>query len=386
MNKTTNNINTKIMRLLAVAMTSLVFGYLGGWIFANNNSKTPSSSLVKTVILNEGELISDIAERVKPSVVSISVVENYSNSGPFTFGSSFPSAGAGTGIILTEDGLIVTNKHVVESGDSDGTEISIELSDGTVHNRVTFIDSDPFNDVAYLKIEDISGLTPAVLGDSSSVRVGDKVIAIGNALGEFDSTVTAGIISGLSRPIIAGNGNDAEQLQNLFQTDAAINPGNSGGPLVNISGEVIGINTAVSGEGQNIGFSIPIGDIKIGFESVVSHGELLRPYLGIRYISIDSDVQEQLGLEYSYGALITDNDSVRGAPSVIEGSPAQKAGLSSGDIILKINDIKIDEDNPLVSTISQYSVGTTLRLIIFSEGEEKEINLVLEAAPDNILQ
>lgn len=212
------------------------------------------------------------------------------------------------------------------------------------------------------------------------MEVGDRVIAIGNALGQFENTVTSGILSGYGRDVQARDGSSIESLQNLFQTDAAINPGNSGGPLMNLNGEVIGINVAVA-DGQNIGFAIPINDVKGLIASVRKNGKLERPYLGVRYVSLTDDAAYYYNLDVKRGAYIA--PSRQGQPSVIPDSPADRAGIREKDIIVAINDVAIDERNSLVSVLGRFSVGDTVELKIIRDGKEQKISLKLEAAPQN---
>lgn len=211
--------------------------------------------------------------------------------------------------------------------------------------------------------------------------MGDHVIAIGNALGQFQNTVTSGIISGYGRDVVAGDetGTSFESLTDLFQTDAAINAGNSGGPLVNINGEVIGLNTAVAGDAQNIGFAIPINDIKGLVESVLSKGELQQPYLGVRYISLTADLAFQYNLDVKRGAYIV--PSADGESSVLPGSPARKAGLREKDTITKVNNIAIDDKTSLTSALSKLKVGDKIKLTIIRDGKTITVNVTLETAP-----
>ncbi len=285
-------------------------------------------------------------------------------------------------MILSEDGIIITNRHVVPAGTS---SVSVTLSDGTNLDDVDVIgrtnDSDSL-DVAFLKVNDKKGKTlqPAKLADSSKVQVGDKVVAIGNALGQFQNTVTSGIISGYGRSVQAGDssGNSSETLQNLFQTDASINQGNSGGPLVNMNSEVIAINTAVAGNAENIGFAIPINDIQGLIKSVLKDGKLVRPYLGVRYVSLTDDIAYQYNLNVKRGAYLAPG---QGQATVLQGSPADKAGLKEKDVITKINDTNIDENNSLTSVLGRYSVGDTVNLTIVRDGKEQTVKVTLEAAP-----
>lgn len=365
--------------MFSIITMSVLFGFLGGFLAT---SLVAERSLITTtnsddqvrIVSAEGEAITEIAKEVSPSVVSITAETTTTSS---FFFRDFVQEGAGTGVILTDDGLILTNRHVVPEG---ATNVTVILSDGTQYEDVKIIDRDAFNDVAFLKINGASGLTPAKLGDSSKVKVGNKAIAIGNALGQYENTVTAGIISGIGRPIVASDGGGIDSLNNLFQTDASINPGNSGGPLLNINGEVIGINTAVAGNAENIGFAIPINDIKSAIDSVQEHGRIIKPFLGVRYISLTPDMAEALKLDVDHGAyLLATNGS-----AIVAGSPAEKAGLEDEDIIVKVNDVDIDADNNLSTTLSSYKVGDEVTLTVIRGGDEITITTTLEEAPDSL--
>jgi serine protease Do len=261
------------------------------------------------------------------------------------------------------------------------------LSDGTKLDNVDVIGRTSDNDsldAAFLKIKDTKGkkLTPAKIGDSSKMQVGDRVVAIGNALGQFQNTVTSGIISGFGRSVQAGDtsGSSSETLQNLFQTDAAINEGNSGGPLVNVDGEVIGLNTAIAGgQAQNIGFAIPINDVQGLIKSVLTKGKLERPYLGVHYVNLTDDYAYQYNLSVKRGAYIVPGNT--GQASIIPNSPAAKAGLQEKDIITKIDNDTLDENHSLTSLISRHSVGDDVNLTIIRSGKEQKIKVKLEAAP-----
>lgn len=370
-----------VWQMLAIILVSLGFGYLGGNLAAgdNLNIDSPNQEVSQQIVLSESEVISRVAEQVGPSVVSITV-DSQSRADNFFFGPQLrQQTSFGTGIILDESGLIVTNKHVI---DEDTTGLTVVLADGREFSSIDILGRDPLNDIAFIKIKNAKNLTPAKLGDSDQVVVGEKVIAIGNALGEFNNTVTSGIISGVSRPVVAGDafsGNFAT-IQNTFQTDAAINPGNSGGPLVNINGEVIGVNVAVA-DAENIGFSIPINDVKPGITSVNQNGELIRPYLGVRYTIINSSNAERLGVDAQNGALISGQP---GLPAVLPGSPADKAGLQDEDIILSLGSTQINVENSLVTLIGQFQVGDTVELTIQRDGQQKVLEVVLEAAPDDL--
>ncbi len=379
--KTSMPDRTKTLGVAFMLLISIAAGFVGGYFGGRNHPNLSSNTQVqKEVVDSQSQLISSIAKKVGPSVVSIDVTGQNSQTDAFGFSRSVQQQSAGTGIILNSDGLIMTNRHVVPAGTG---SVSVTLSDGTKLDNVTVVgrtnDSDPL-DVAFLQIKDKKGKTliPAVLGDSAKMQVGDMVVAIGNALGQFQNTVTSGIISGYGRSVEAGDQTSSETLQNLFQTDAAINPGNSGGPLVNSNGEVIGMNTAVAGSAQNIGFAIPINDLNGLIKSVESSGKLVRPYLGVRYVSLTDDIASQLGLSTKRGAYIT---SSNGQPAIVPGSPAEKAGLKEKDIITKVNGTPVDENQSLTSLLGTHSVGDTVTLTIVRDGKEQTVNVKLEAAP-----
>lgn len=375
-----SHVKGKILGVAFLLIVVLGTGFAGGW-FGARHVKVESSVQKEQIILQtQGELIRDIAAKVGPSVVSITAKGQTFN----TFYGQSQEEGAGTGIILTEDGLIVTNRHVVPSGT---TEVNVTLADGSEYEGVQIIGrtgSGDSLDIAFLKIADTKGkkLTPAAIGDSAAMEVGDPVIAIGNALGQFQNTVTSGIISGHGRHIQATNsdGTEAGNLENLFQTDAAINAGNSGGPLVNLKGEVIGINTAVAtGDAQGIGFAIPMNDVAGLITSVKEKGMLERPFLGVVYVTLTNDAAEFYGLSVTRGAYIP--PSSRGGPSIISGGPADQAGVKEGDIITKINGQAIDQNNSLAALINKYKVGEQVELTIVREGNEQMITVTLGAAP-----
>jgi len=361
--------------VISVVLLALVAGFGGAWSYQWVSSRNPFSKLANTqnknIVISEQNATISIAKKVGPSVVSITT----SASGRDVFGRSSQSEGAGTGIIISADGLILTNKHVVNAG----TSFSIITSDGKEYTQVKLVAKDPSNDIAFLKVEGGSGFTPAELGDSSTVEVGSFVVAIGNALGQFQNTVTTGVISGKGRPILASEGSGAEQLQNLFQTDAAINPGNSGGPLVNIDGQVIGINTAVAGQGsQNLGFAIPINEAKRDIASVAQNGKITRGFLGVSYVPVTAQLAKANNLSVDYGAYISGNNDSSG---VLAGSPAAKAGLKSGDIILQVNSSKITSSTGLSSLVGQYQPGETVTLTIYRDGKEQQLKVQLGDSP-----
>lgn len=374
------------IKFLAMALLIIVAigsGFLGGWLGARNDTKTTPQKQ-QVVLKSQGQLISNIANIVGASVVSVNTTSAAAAQSFFGAGQPSQQQGAGTGIILTSDGLIVTNRHVVPQGT---TSVSVVLSDGTEFDNVTVIgrtNSTDSLDIAFLKIGDTKGhkLTPATLGDSTKMQVGDSVIAIGNALGQFQNTVTSGILSGHGRSVRASDssGSSAENLEDLFQTDAAINEGNSGGPLVNLDGEVIGINTAVAGNAQNIGFSIPINDVSGLIKTVEQTGKLERPYIGVYYVPITNDVAQQYSLNATRGAYIPTADQLGSIP-IIAGGPADKAGLQSGDIITKLDGKSIDQNNSLSALVNKHSVGDKVTLTIVRSGKTQNVTVTLGAAP-----
>lgn len=376
------------LRFVGVAfliITSLSAGFAGGY-FGSGGDFAGDSGVQKQqrqTAQDESDLISVIAESVGPSVVSVDVTSQTLRDS-FFGPSTVTQRSAGTGFIIDESGVVVTNRHVVPKGIS---TVSVTLSDGTQLNKVKVIgrtaDSDPL-DVAFLKINDSKGKDlPAVeIGDSAEVSVGDRVVAIGNALGQFQNTVTSGIISGYGRSVQAQDETGSETLQNLFQTDAAINQGNSGGPLVDVQGKVIAINTALAGgSAQNIGFAIPINDVKGLINSVLKTGELQRPYLGVRYVSITDDYAYEYNLSADRGAYIVPSSG--GVKSIIPGSPAAKAGLKEKDIITKVDETQINDKNSLTSVLGNKAVGDRVELTVVRGGETIIVEVTLEDMLDN---
>ncbi len=377
-----------ILGVVVFVFLSVSSGFFGGWVGARNRSNSSNSSANveqgRQLAEEQSSLISSIAKEVGPSVVSVDVTSTATSSSQFYGSRSVDQQSAGTGFIISESGYVVTNRHVIP----DGTKsVSLTLSDGTVLDSVSVVgktaDSDSL-DLAFLKINDTKGktLTVAKIGDSSKMQVGDTVIAIGNALGQFQNSVTSGIISGYGRSVQASDesGANAENLQNLFQTDAAINQGNSGGPLVNSDGEVIGINTAVAGDAQNIGFAIPINDAKGLLKSVLDKGVLERPYLGVRYQQLTPAIASQLEIENQQGAYISGGSDGAG---IVAGSPAAKANLKEKDIITKINNDDVTTTNNLSSLIGRYTVGETVTVTFIRDGKTQTTQVTLAALPSN---
>ena len=367
----------------------------GGGLLANHSSNgvltSGSVSTQKKIVSSQSQLISQIAKTVGPSVVSVNVSITSSGGGPaadglFGFAQPQSEQAAGTGIIISSSGLIVTNRHVVPEGT---TNVSVTLSDGTELKDVTVIGrtgSSDSLDVAFLKINNTQGhkLAAATIGDSSKVEVGDDAVAIGNALGQFQNTVTSGIISGYGRSVTAsdssGSSASAENLDNLFQTDAAINEGNSGGPLVNLNGQVIGINTATAGNAQNIGFAIPINDVKGLINQVLKSGKFERPYLGVRYIPLTADIAKEYDLNVQKGAFVAPSSDAS-SPSVIADSPADKAGVKERDIIATIDDTDIDQTHSLTSILSQHQPGDKVTLTVLRDGKTLHLKATVGTVP-----
>jgi serine protease Do len=384
--KALNGLKNRMAAVAALVVICFGVGFGGGWLGANANgggAVANSTAAKQQYISNESELIASIAKNVGQSVVSVDVQSQVTSQDVFGFGRTSNQQSAGTGFIISKDGIIVTNRHVVPTGTS---SVSVTLSDGTTYDNVQVIgrtNENSSQDIAFLKIGDLKGktLVPVTLADSSKVAVGDRVIAIGNALGQFQNTVTSGIISGFGRDVTAGDqsgqqGN--ENLTDLFQTDASINEGNSGGPLVNINGEVIGVNTAIASNAQNIGFAQPVNDLKGLINSVLAGGKLQQPYLGVRYVSLTNDLASEFNLKVTRGAYVTSGDN---QAAVISGSPADKAGLKEKDVITKVNNITVDDKTSLTAALSRFKVGDKVTLTVIRDGKTKPISATLGAAP-----
>jgi len=397
--------------VLSIILSS-IFGAAAGFLAGNksnfsffkngsqkNSENTETNKVVK---VEEESAVIDAVEKVSPSVVSIivskdlPVIEKYysepSQGNDFFrqfFGDNFDEffgvpqyrqngtekkeVGGGTGFIVSSDGYVITNRHVV----LDETAEYTVLMNNESKYEAKVLARDTYNDVAILKI-DGENLPYVELGDSSNLKVGQTVIAIGNALGEFRNTVSTGVISGLARSVTAGGyGMGSEQLVGVIQTDASINPGNSGGPLLNLSGQVIGMNTAMASGAENIGFTIPINEVKSIYDNVKENGKIVRPWLGVRYVQLNEQIAEANNLDIKEGALIVRGDQ-RTDLAVIPGSPADKAGLVENDIIMEINGEKVTGDNPLAKIVGKYKIGDEITLKIFHKGEDKEIKVKLE--------
>lgn len=369
---------------------------------ANRSAANPDAAASKAQLVEEDSAVIDVVQKSTPAVVSIviskdmpKVQSNFFNPfDPFGFfdngqgngsqngsgsdnsgsgGTQKETIGGGTGFLITSDGMIVTNKHVVSDTTADYTVVT---NDGKEH-PAKVLARDPMNDIAVIKI-DGTGYPTLSFGDSDSLKIGQTVIAIGNSLGEFSNTVSKGIISGLKRNLTAGGGfGDSEKLTNIIQTDAAINPGNSGGPLLDINGNVIGINVAIAQGAQNVGFALPSSQVEKIAEQVKATGKISTPYLGVRYIPVDASLQKQINLPFNYGAMILRGQAITDF-AVVPGSPADKAGLVENDVILEVNGTKVDENNSLTSLLSKYNVGDTITLKVWHKGDTKDVPVKLE--------
>lgn len=392
-------ITTVLVSLIISSITGFLAGSYGyDYLKSKGLVKESAPASEVTRVIEENSAIIDAVKKASPAVGNIIVSKDLPKieSTPFDpFGNDFfdffnpfgrlqpktetepktekKEVGGGTGFLISSDGLMVTNKHVVEDESAEYTF----LTNDEKRYQVKVLARHPSQDIAILKIEgnDFSTLE---IGDSDSLQIGQRVIAIGNALGEFRNTVSTGVVSGLSRSIIANGGSGgAERLNNIIQTDAAINSGNSGGPLLNLDGQIIGINTAVAQGAQNVGFAIPINTVKKAIQDVKTKGKIVQSYLGVRYTIITDSLKQKNNLTVDYGALVVSGQTEEEL-AVIPGSPADKAGVVANDIILEINGTKIDKDHNLSDLIAKYNVGETITLKILHRGEEKEARVVLE--------
>jgi serine protease Do len=367
----------------------------------NNQAAQAQTTLSKPVTDYEGAVIAAV-KKASPAVVSIviskdvSLVENCQGDPFASFppefrdllqqqfpnglpcsdqqGTQLQEVGGGSGFIISSDGLIATNKHVV---DDKSASYTVFTNDGNKYDA-RVLAYDPSQDLAILKIN-ASNLPTVTLGDSDSVQLGQTAIAIGNALGEFRNTVSVGVVSGLARDITASDqSNLMENIQGVMQTDAAINPGNSGGPLLNLRGEVVGINTAIATGAQNIGFAIPINQAKRDINSVRTSGTIQSPYLGIRYRVVTPALAKQQQLPVSYGALVNKDQD---GPGVAPNSPAAAAGVQEGDLIYQINGVQLSGNVQLGELIANLNVGDPVTLNLYRNGKQLTIQANLVQRP-----
>ena len=363
--------NPVVVLLAVIALTSGLYSlHLNHALYSELNSHDygPSSN-GNSLNFTEGSIAS-VANSVSKSVVSIVT----STTQKSLTNSESSATAAGTGFILSKDGYIATNKHVV----SGANKIGVLLDDGTAFEDVELIGTDPLNDFAIIKIKDAKDLTPIKLGDSKTISAGQQVIAIGNALGAYQNSVTSGIISGKGRSLTATDSSrtQIETLSDMIQTDAAINGGNSGGPLLNAAGEVIGINTAYASQGNNVGFAIPISSVKGIINNVLKGQGFERAVIGVRYINLTPTIAKQKKLDINHGALIS---SSKGNNAIIPGSAGDKAGLKENDVITSVNGVEIGVSGSLSSLIGEYSVGDTVTLTIIRNGKTENLELTLTA-------
>ena len=393
------------VRVIALScFLGAVFGVLGGGItyvaltkygdlFIFEKPKTaPAQYIPQTT---QEQKIIDAVKKASPSVVSIVITKDvpileqyfanpfgdfFGPNSPFQLqvpqirqkGTEKKEVGGGSGFIVSQDGIVLTNKHVVLDKEA---EYTVFTNDGKSY-PAKVLAKDPVQDMALLKIEQEKPFAPLRLGDSSSIQIGQTVIAIGNALGEFRNTVSTGVVSGLGRTITASGGeNFQETIEGVIQTDAAINPGNSGGPLLNLAGQVIGMNTATVLQAQSIGFAIPINRAKRDIEQIKTKGKIVYPFLGVRYALVTEKLKQSKKLSVEYGAFVFAGSN--GEAAVSAGSPAQKAGIKEGDVILTINGEKITLDNSLAEVTQKYNPGDTITLKVMRGKKELVFTIVL---------
>lgn len=398
-----NNKTTIIVSTISSVLTILIFAIVLIILLATktislNNSLLSTSQPTGPVQVNstaEESNVINVVAKANPAVVSIiitkdvPVFEQYYQQFNLFGNLNIPQQnqgdtqqqeiGGGSGFFVTSDGYIVTNSHVVEDSTANYTVIT---SNGKKHDA-KILAKDSTLDVAIIKI-DGNNYNYLTFGNSDEIRLGQSAIAIGNALAQYQNSISMGIISGLSRSIVAGDSStgSSEQLDGVIQTDAAINPGNSGGPLLDIKGNVIGVNVAVENDAENISFALPGNMVKGIVDSVKKNGEIVKPYLGVRYTQVTDSVKKANNLSVDYGVIISRGSTVDEL-AVIPGSPADKAGLVENDIILEIDGVKLDSSKSLVSIIRQKQVGQAIKLKIMHDGKEKEISVKLEKSPSN---
>lgn len=316
--------------------------------------------------ITSNNIIADMVDTVGPAVVRIETTtapKGRNNVSPFGFNFPFDqqqeSNALGSGFIINKEGYIVTNYHVIEQADS----IQVFVSGFEKPFNATIIGKDADLDLAVLKINAQENFPFIKMGDSNSIRVGDWSVAIGNPFG-LDHTVTVGVISAKSRPLQVGN----QKFKDLLQTDTSINPGNSGGPLLNLNGEVIGINTAINAQGQGLGFAIPINTVKEVLDDLINNGKVSRPFVGIGLSDLNADIAKYFGFDFKEGTIIT---------QVIEGSAAEKAGLQQYDVILEIDGNKIKNSQDLVDRIGAHKVGDHVKLLIWRSGNLQSVSVTI---------
>ena len=385
--------------LIAVFLVSFIAGGAAGAIVTGMNQRlggavfgatgAGSSAGTREVVQEESAVIS-VVEKVSPAVVSVVIYKKLGSlfnrtgpllSDPFLFGFNAPAlrddgalrpVGGGSGFILRADGLVVTNRHVVDDANA---SYRVVLTDGREFDAEVKA-KDEILDFALLKIN-ATDLPTVSLGDSDAIKIGQSVVAIGNVLSEFANTVTSGVVSGVNRRVVAGDGRRSEVIEEAIQTDAAINPGNSGGPLVNLRGEVIGINTAVSQEGQSVGFATPINAVKSLITSFETHGRFVRPWLGVRYVMLNAVLAEAEKLTVKEGAYIVPRASKDRESGVVPDGPAAKAGFQEGDVIVEVAGKPINERRSLSHAIAEFQPGAEVEVRVVRAGKVLTMKVVL---------
>ena len=362
----------KIYKKVILFCLIFVVGLAVGLFGVNYFQSTVDKAVADNLRLDDQEATIRAINKIIPAVVSIIVYDQETIyildliTGKQSEQTSKVEKGHGTGFLISADGLILTNKHIANAGKEGTAEYRIILNSGKQY-YAQLIGKDPLNDFAILKIFD-KNLPYVNLGDSDKLQLGSTVMAIGNTLGRYQNSVTKGIVSGIGRSLIASDqvGN-AEALDNVLQTDAGINQGNSGGPLIDLLGNVVGINVAIDQGGSSIGFAIPINDARPVIKSVKEVGRIVRPRLGVRYIMLTPQIAQDNKLSQNSGAWI--KKSQDGTPAILPGSPAEKGGILAGDIIIEINAIKIENKNTLISVINKYKPGNRIGLRIVRDGK-----------------
>ncbi len=399
--------DTQRTTITAIASSAATTVLLLGLYAAANGQSAPSpanggapavSTSLPPAVTSSSENIPETVSKTEPAVVSVVITKDVPviersferrKLSPFedpffspfdiivprerSLGMQPREVGGGTAFFVSSDGLLMTNRHVVDDPDATYTAF---LHDGR-KLAAKVVTTDPTNDVALLKVEG-ENFPFLQIADREPV-LGETVIAIGNALAEFRNTVSVGVVSGLSRSIVAGSARagSAEQLSRIIQTDAAINQGNSGGPLLSVNGQVLGMNTAVAGGAQNIAFAIPAKDLGRALRSYREHGRIVRPYLGVRYTYVTEELREKNRLDADHGVLVADGEE-EDEPAVLPGSPADKAGIREGDIILEFNGERVDEEHPLAHLVQDKLPGEQVRLKILRQGQEQTVTATLE--------
>ena len=383
---------------ILIVLVAIVSGGIGAWLavdvlphaFFSSRSTIPSNTPATIVNLMEEETATiHVVEQVTPAVVSVvarkprgEVFKDQAQNSDVIFSDTtltdaqakeLVDVSSGTGFFVSADGFVVTNRHVIDVPNAqlfvvtnDGKELSAKL-----------IDTDPVLDLAILRV-DGTGFPIVTLGDSDKIQIGQTAIAIGNTLSEFRNTVTKGVISGINRHVTAGvSVNASEVIEKAIQTDAAINPGNSGGPLINLLGEVIGINTAVSFDGQSVAFAIPINQVKRAIQDVETTGKIARPWLGIHYVLTEpSQTKTSSPVTFTLAALITKDPSTND-PAVIKDGPADKAGLKEGDLILSIDGTMFTQGNAIAELLSAHRPGDQVKMVYVRDGKTTETTVTL---------